>query len=332
MTEDKKPQRISPKAVLQGDIIQFHKHLARDGTPTADTHIGVVVDFLRDKQQKLMGFEVFPLKALPKEDWQPNDAHHYLIHRQKDLKAIDLDTDHNYRLQYKSYIIPNSGAYLNEDHKGGVQRVASMNDTTLFASILTYADRLEIGLGRFFNGSREAKQLQGKDRQTALQKITESHSVEQGRKLSIERERQDSYDSTVVSSTVKLDSSEPEKIRKRRANTLHNSAVIKDISVTDAALKGVISAETANALTTEFDKRRKKPLITLGQFYELAQDKPKAFKSLAKASGIDEETLRSAVTSAHAQFLTAMNAPHSKSIYDDVHTDYDENHQVIANE
>ncbi len=332
MTEEKKPQRISPKSVLQGDIIQFEKHLARDGTPTADTNMGVVVDFIRDKQQQLMGYEIFPLKAHPKDNWLPNDPNNYMIDRPKDLKAIDLDPDKNYRLQYKSHIIPNSGEYLNEDKKGGVQRVGSMNDTTLFASILTHADRLEINLGRFFNGSREAKQLQGTDRKTAVQKIEENQSVEQGRKLSIEQERQDSYDATLVSSKVTNDACDTKKIRKRRSNTQHKNGIIKDISLEDAERKGVLDSKTVSALTTEFDKRRTKPLVTLGQFYELAHDKPKAFSSLAKASGADENELRSTVTEAHAEFLTAMNSAETRSSYNDVNTNFDESHQAMTNE
>ncbi len=330
MSSKKDPNRVSHKDIVQGDIIQFESHMERVGTPPANTNIGLVIDFIKDrKTDDIAGFEIFPLKAYSKDQFIQNDNEHYMISKENDIIDIDLDPTQNYRVQFKSHIIPNHGVYLNEDKKGGVVRRGSAHATPLFGFILDRANRSEINLSKFFRGSTEISRLQGGRKETPTQKIIDSQSVEQGKNIHVERERQDSYDSTVISSKVSNTESKTRRTHKKRKGTDHKDGIVKDITIEDAKKIKLINADVAKGLSTEFDKRRTKPLTTLGQFSDLAINNPKALKKLANTINMNPDELKLSITTAHAKFLTDMNNG-SMTAYKNVDTDFDEDHNPIT--
>ncbi len=321
-------ERVSPKDVRTGDVISFQSYIGLPKGKTPETNIGIVMDG-HEKDGKLLGFDVFPLTAHDLDQFIPNDDTHYMIGRRDILNIGDmgLDTEKNYRLNYKGHIVPNSGEFLNADGKGGVTRLGSLTGSSLLGYIIERSMKSENNHGSFFGSSAEMARLKGNTPNTTMIKIQESQSVERGKKLSIERERQDfaGEDTQVITKAVNSNTS-CKKIRKKRANTPHGEGKVRDISLNDATKMSLIPEDVATFFSQAHDARRK-PLETLKQVFELSDKNPELiqrWQERANEAGNMVEDARTAWFS-FMKDITSSD-PSAQEKYDGVETHYAENH------
>ncbi|MGH1376331.1 MAG: hypothetical protein ACRBCK_08285 [Alphaproteobacteria bacterium] len=320
-------ERVSPKDIRTGDVISFQSYLGLPKGKSAETNIGIVMNN-HEKDGNLLGFDVFPLTEHEQDQYVPNDDTHYMIGRRDTLNIGDmgLDTDKNYRLNYKGHIVPNNGEYLNTDGKGGVTRLGSLTGSTLLGYIIERSLKSENNHGAFFGSSAEMTRLKGSAPSMSMVKIQESQSVEQGKSLKIERERQDfsSEDTQTITKAVKSDTS-IKKIRKKRANTPHGEGKIRDISLNDATKISLIPEGVAEFFSQAHDARRK-PLETLKQVFDLSDKNPELIQRWQERANEAGNVIEDAQT-AWFSFMKDVTSsdPEKLEKYNNVETYYAEN-------
>lgn len=320
-------ERVSPKDIRIGDVITFRRHLGLPEGKSPKTNTGLVMNH-HEKDGKLLGFDVFPLTEHSQDEFIPNDDTHYMIGRRDVISINDmgLNSDKNHRLNFKGHIIPNSGEYLNEDCKGGVNRLGSLAGSTLLGYLAERSMRSQGNYGAFFASSVEMARLKGNAPNMTMIRIEETQSVERGKNLQKERERQDfSGDDTITVCKGAKSEIGSEKIRKQRANTPHGEGKIRDISLEDAAKLSLISGGVEKFFSQAHDARRK-PFETLQQVFDIADKNPELIQRWQQRANESGNMVEEAKT-AWFNFMGDVTSddPERLERYDGVETYYAEN-------
>lgn len=288
-------ERISPKSVMSGDVIEFYGYMGQPSSEAARKRQGLVVD-IKEKDGKVLGFDVFPLTPYKLDQFVKNDATNYMIGRRdlQDIAAMGLDTQLNYRLAYKGHVVLNAPVHLSNDGKGGVTRHGSIAGSNLLGEILMHAQKSKQNFGAFLGSSAQLAQLKGNVKESYLDKIHENRAVERGKNVHHERERQDRENGAIRVVRVTATASPQEKgIRKVRKNTPHSEGIVHDISLTEAAAKSFLSKAEVKQLSQIFDGRCK-PLETLRDAFQLLEKNPRQFAKLSKGDAALEQRVKGA--------------------------------------
>ena len=188
-------QRVSPKSILLGDVIDYHGHVNLPEGETPDADIGIVVD-VRQKDDKILGFDIIPLHSVPLSTYIEQGPDHYLLSRDDkyELEQMGLETrGRKYNAVFDRQIVLNAPTHLSTDGHGGVTRHGSLTGTQLIENILRKEMAFHSNHGGFLSGSKEMQRMGGYG-DNRMSEICESHAVEAGKNIHIELHRQDAQD------------------------------------------------------------------------------------------------------------------------------------------